>query len=69
MDQRKTIMKIQMLVIWAYILRKREEGVSETANDLARQWIDEHALEFRTLFSNNQQSSSKQLFSVDSESA
>ena len=43
-------MKIQMLVIGAYILRKREEGVDESSNVLARQWIDEHGLEFRKLF-------------------
>ena len=50
MDHGKTIMKIQMLVIGAYILRKREDGVDESSNVLARQWIDEHGLEFRKLF-------------------
>lgn len=50
MDNGKTIMKIQMLVIGAYILRQREEGSDETANVLARRWIDDHGLEFRKLF-------------------
>jgi hypothetical protein len=50
MDHGKTIMKIQMLVIGAYILRKRGEGVDESSNDLARRWIENHGLEFRKLF-------------------
>lgn len=50
MDYGKTIMKIQMLVIEAYILKKREEGADESSNVLARRWIDDHGLEFRKLF-------------------
>ena len=49
MDNGKTIMKIQMLVIGAYILRQREEGSDETANVLARRWIDDHGLEFKAV--------------------
>jgi len=50
MDHSKTIMKIQMLVIGAYIMRQKEEGSVESSNVLARRWIDEHGLEFRKLF-------------------
>ena len=50
MDYGKTIMRIQMLAIEAYILRKREEGVDESSNVLARRWIDDNGLEFRKLF-------------------
>ena len=50
MDHGKTIMKIQMLVIGAYIMRQREDGSDETSDVLARRWIDDHGLEFRKLF-------------------
>lgn len=50
MDQGKTIMQIQMLVIGAYIMRQRQEGSDESSDVLARRWIDNHGLEFRKLF-------------------
>ena len=69
MDQGKTIMKIQMLVIGAYILRKREEGVDESSNVLARRWIDDHGLEFRKLFRTVSTPRPNDSSSPDSESA
>lgn len=69
MDQGKTIMKIQMLVIGAYILRKREEGVDDSSNVLARRWIDDHGLEFRKLFRMVSTPQPNDSSSSDSESA
>lgn len=69
MDYGKTIMKIQMLVIGAYILRQQEEGVDESSNVLARRWIDEHSLEFRKLFRMVSSPRTSDSSSTDSESA
>lgn len=69
MDYGKTIMKIQMLVIGAYILRQQEEGVDESSNVLARRWIDEHGLEFRKLFRMVSSPRPSDSSSTDSESA
>lgn len=58
-----------MLVIGAYILRKREEGVDESSNVLARRWIDDHGLEFRKLFRTVRTPRPNYSSSSDSESA
>ena len=69
MDHGKTIMKIQMLVIGAYIMRQRAEGSDESSDVLARRWIDEHGLEFRKLFQTISRPRIGDSFSSENESA
>lgn len=69
MDQGKTIMKIQMLVIGAYIMRQKEDGSGESSDVLARRWINDHGLEFRKLFQTVSRPRIGGSFSSGSESA
>lgn len=69
MDNGKTIMKIQMLAIGAYIMRRRLEGSDESSDTLARRWIDDNGLEFRKLFKTISSPRIGDSFSSGSESA
>ena len=46
----KTIMKIQTMVVRAYILHKREEGSVLSENDIVKEWISMYSKDYRSLF-------------------